>query len=70
MVSFTTFSVYDYLINSLSVIISVKVWIPAPRARMTRLIVMPPHTVIPRFIRGISSANKQQDDGCRLAINV
>ncbi|MBA8755307.1 hypothetical protein OZD68_04985 [Wolbachia endosymbiont of Drosophila bicornuta] len=37
---------------------SYKVWIPAPRARMTRLIVMSPRTVIPRFIRGISAANK------------
>ncbi len=35
VVSFTTFSVYEYLINSLSVIISVKVWIPASRAGMT-----------------------------------
>ncbi|WP_264705436.1 hypothetical protein [Wolbachia endosymbiont (group A) of Gymnosoma rotundatum] len=26
--------------------------------------------VIPRFIRGISAANKQRDDGCRLAINI
>ncbi|RLT60914.1 hypothetical protein WANA13_0430 [Wolbachia endosymbiont of Drosophila ananassae] len=27
--------------------------------------------VIPRFIRGISDpANKQRDDGCRLAINI
>ncbi|WP_255356231.1 MULTISPECIES: hypothetical protein [unclassified Wolbachia] len=37
---------------------------------MTRLIVMPPHTVIPRFIRGISSANKQRNNGCRLAMNI
>ncbi|MDR2832011.1 MAG: hypothetical protein LBV62_03820, partial [Rickettsiales bacterium] len=35
MAKLATFSVYDYLINSLSVIISVKVWIPASHAGMT-----------------------------------
>ncbi|WP_264705475.1 hypothetical protein [Wolbachia endosymbiont (group A) of Gymnosoma rotundatum] len=35
---------------------------------MTRLIFMPPRTVIPRFIRGISRS--RWDDGCRLATNI
>ncbi|MBS9529308.1 MULTISPECIES: WPE palindromic element domain-containing protein [Wolbachia] len=34
-----------------------KGWIPVPSTGMTAIYVIPPRTVIPRFIRGISSAN-------------
>ncbi|MDE5062086.1 hypothetical protein OZD70_02325 [Wolbachia endosymbiont of Drosophila tsacasi] len=43
--------------------------IPVSRTGMTPyLTVMPPRTVIPRFIRGISSANKRSR--CRMTVVV